>query len=68
MLLSLMPLLLVRPLIALGPVELDLELSIELDMSLRKTGLMIGRQALSGGISVNTNMLLRPVSGITHKR
>jgi hypothetical protein len=45
MLLSLMPLLLVKPLIGLGPIELELELSIEPDMSLRRIGLIIGRQA-----------------------
>ena len=42
---SLMPLLLVRPLMGLGPDELDLEASVVPESILRKMGLMIGRQA-----------------------
>lgn len=42
---SLMPLLLVKPLMGLGPDELDLEASVVPDSILRKMGLMMGRQA-----------------------
>jgi hypothetical protein len=45
MLVSLMPLLLVKPLMGLGPSEWDLELRIVPERTLRKTGLMMGRQA-----------------------
>lgn len=51
---SLIRLLLVKPLIGLEPVELDLELSSEPSISLRKTGLIIGRQAF-WEISIKTN-------------
>jgi hypothetical protein len=49
-----MPLLLVKPLRGLGLVELDLELSNEPDMNLRKIGLVIGRQALQREISIKS--------------
>jgi hypothetical protein len=42
---SFIPLLLVKPLRGLGPVEWDLEPSIDPDVNLRKIGLVIGRQA-----------------------
>ena len=45
MFVSLMPLLLVKPLMGLGPDELDLEVRVVPDSILRKMGLIIGRQA-----------------------
>jgi hypothetical protein len=57
-LVSLIPRLLVKPLIGLGPVELDFDESIELEMTLRKIGRMIGRQAVKVSIKVSGHAML----------
>lgn len=55
---SLIPRLLVKPLIGLGALELDLDESIELEMNLRKIGRIIGRQAANVSIEVGDNTML----------
>lgn len=52
MLLSLIPLLLVKPLMGLGPVVFDFELRIELNRLVRKIGRIIGKQAVKKGVSI----------------
>jgi hypothetical protein len=52
MLLSLIPLLLVKPVMGLGPVEFDLELRIELNILVRRIGRMIGKQAFKQEVSI----------------
>jgi hypothetical protein len=59
-----MPLLLVKPLIGFGPVELDLELSSEPGMSLLKIGLIIGRHAFwKVRIEIKTAVWFRLLTG-----
>lgn len=68
MLLSLMPLLLVKPLMGLGPVEFDFELRIELKTLDRKIGLIIGKQAFKKKELVSdTIMLFKLGWEVTHK-